>query len=121
MLTIRELKPEEWGRLAEVDQPFKNLPAPSVGKVVIAEDQWGHIRAFWPIQHTICAEPVYIDPAWRNTTLGYRMFQEVKKLIWSQGGHGFLVHSPDAKTGDYLERLGLERTGWEAFQGKAGA
>jgi hypothetical protein len=65
-LTVRELPPGEFPRLASVE-PFDKLgfPNPQTSRVIVGEDLSGKVVAYWCVFAAIHVEPVWIAPEHR--------------------------------------------------------
>jgi len=115
--TIRELPSEEWSKLKGIEGFADFIPAAGTARIQVAE-QGDKIVGVWVAQLAICAEPVWIAYEHRNRTLGLLLFEALTQMMKEEGIRSFMIHAADDGVGDYLIRLGLKATGWQAFMGK---
>ena len=68
-LTIRELPPDEWGRLSQTEGPFSGmaLPVSETCRILIVETPEGQIVAHWP-----AFDAVHLDGLWKHPDYRHR-------------------------------------------------
>lgn len=117
MPTIRELPRIEWSRLA--NHPSLHglaLPDPSAARLIVAEEA-GEIVAYWFLVAVLHAEPIWIAPQYRGTTLVKRLWQRLRSCIDTCAPSAFCFSEQSRpEVGRYLERLGLRRLNYEIYQ-----
>lgn len=117
-LTLRELPPEEWWKLAEASGPLSGwqIPAGSdSARILVAEDPTvgGDIVAYWVIAAMVHLDPLWIDAPYRGRA--HFLMALIGALITILGESG--VHYTYAIVGDgdqpangiLAEKLGLSK------------
>jgi hypothetical protein len=115
-MTIRELRIEEWGRL-EGQEIFATVgvPSPESTRVLIAETESGELAAIWCMVQVIHIEPVWIAPAYRNSTLAGRMWNRMKVFLDHLRVDMSYCFADTPEIAQYLKRLGLKKLPYETF------
>lgn len=82
-VAIRELPPEEYGRLQAAGGPLSHLTlAPSDDARVVVGERDGRIVAYWVAHTVVHLEPLWIDPAHRHRpSLIGGLLREMRALL----------------------------------------
>lgn len=107
-MTFRELRKDEWDRLAgilsaEFDQ---QLPDPSSSLIVVAEDG-GEIVGLLVAQLLLHTEPLWVRPSHRGKIIIPHLVECLRRLI-PDAGYAFAT-TTNGKVSRLLERLGFKR------------
>ena len=113
-MIIRLLEPHEYHRLVEAGLPQDRLPAPEASRIIIAEED-GIVKGYFVSQLVFSAEPVWVSPDVRNSTVPARMFMKLEETMKSIGVQNYITHSSSPEIDDYLKRLGFQSTDWKMF------
>lgn len=114
-MTIRELRPDEWLRLEH--HPALHgyaLPDPATSKILIAEGA-GEIVGFWILVQVVHAEPIWIAPSHRSTTLAGRLWTHLREILATCRVSQAYCFSDRPDVADYLSRLGLRELPYRTF------
>ncbi len=110
---IRELPPEDWARLeghpAFTDSQGQTVPLPDPrAAVIMVAERDGHIVGVHvtQLQLHLHAEPLWVEPALRGTTLAHRLFTTSLRSLDTCGPTAVYCFSESSTVADYLERLG---------------
>ena len=110
MDTIRELPPNEWGRLA--GHPAFNgmpLPDPAAAVILVAEDGDQIVGVHvTQLQLHLHAEPLWVAPERRGSLLAHRLFQTSLRSLDTCGPLAVYCFTESSTVAGYLERLGAQ-------------
>ncbi len=116
-MTIRELPPDEWARLAGVPGGVLEGRAdildgpPDTARVIVLEDETGLIQGYTILSARVHVEPMYVTPAYRHhAKSGLAMLGAVAVALQdSQVGYIYaIIADGDQPTnGRLAEKLGL--------------
>lgn len=107
-MTIRELPPEEFSRLADVPE-LRGLEEQEV-KVLVGEDD-GEIVAFWLIGLAVHLEPIWVREDKRNGLVVGRLWKEMRRILDACGINSAFSTTGSDEVAGYLERLGFVHQG----------
>ena len=111
---VRELRPDEWGRLENHPSLQYPLPSPEAARVVIAE-VGDTIVAYWLALQVIHLEPIWIHEDYRGGHLIKRMLGALLTILASCRVSMAFCFSDRAEISGYLKRLGFKLIPWEVF------
>ena len=98
VLTDRLLPPAEWHRLAHLDLG-QLTPAldPKATSIAVVEDASGAIVGCWAAILVVHAEGVWIDPAYRKTTVALKLWRRMRTIVAGLGATAVVTgaNSPD--------------------------
>lgn len=114
-VNFRLLEPHEYVLLES--HPFLNgiIPTPDLSRVTIAETAEGQIVGFHVLTLAPHLEPIWIDPAFRNSTVAGRLWKHTLKVLDDLRIKVAYVFSVRPDTDDYLTRLGLSQLPYKIF------
>lgn len=112
-VNIKLLEPERFPEL-----PFEADPSNCF--VVVAEDSETHeIKGHWAVQLVVHAEPIWIDPATRDSGfVGLKMYAQLLAKFNELGIKNFYCFADREDIAGYLERLGLKLTPFITYLGE---
>jgi hypothetical protein len=90
-------------------------PDPDTSKVIAAIDELGEIHAFWCLIQVVHAEPIWISPELRGTTLVGRLWKAVRETLATCGIPIGFCFAADEIVANYLSRLGLQELAFRTF------
>ena len=108
MPDIRRLAANEWSLLDKVEEPFSPDPEKSVA--VVAQNAMGEIVGRCFLVSPVHVEGIWLDPAWRNRTLFYRLICRIEEEAKAEGIRKLLAFAATPEMAEYIERLGYEYT-----------
>lgn len=112
-MIIRELAPEEYGRLAGHPRGHP-VPDPATSRIVIAEED-GQIVAFWPLTQIVVCDGVWVDPAYRGTLLPARLWAGIRQILDATRVEVLHSFAASPEVAGYLERLGFTLLPYAVF------
>lgn len=114
-MIYRLLEPHEYSKLLGLGEMNEDLlPHPEQSIVVVAERD-SQIVAFWVLQHLAHAEPVWIHPDHRNSTIGYGLWRRVRALLDASHTLGAFCCAETPEVAEYLLRLGFRELPMRMF------
>lgn len=114
-MELRELPPDEFGRLAEFSPFDQGLPDPAHWRILCVEDE-GRIIGFCGASDQVHWDPWYVDPAHQGKAAVFRLLLDAGLQIFRDANVGAVhVTVPDARPD--LQLL-VERFGFVEAPGK---
>lgn len=121
-VSLRQLPPDEWGRLAAAPGPLhgQSLPPTDNARVLVVEDR-GQIVAYWVVSAMVHLDPLYIAPEYRQPHLSLALLGLLKHTLDEAGvSFAFAVIGEgegQAVNAGLATRLGLERVRGDLYGG----
>jgi N-acetylglutamate synthase-like GNAT family acetyltransferase len=83
-MTVRQLPPEEWHKLAELPIASGGIPDPMRCEIVVAEED-GKIVGTWGLVMTPFLEGLWVEEEYRKSSAAPKLLVEMKKLLVERG------------------------------------
>jgi hypothetical protein len=91
-MTDRVLPPEEWGKLPPCDlATVRDRLDPRVTMIAVVEDEAGRILACWAAMTMVHVEGVWIDPAYRKSSVALRLWRRMQRIVHEWGATSVLT------------------------------
>lgn len=115
MIAIRELRTDEWPRL-EGHEGLSGYPLPDpVGSKILVAEEDTKIVGFWVLVQVVHAEPIWIAPSHRSTTLAKRMWRALQALLATCRVKTAFCFADRPDVANYLERLEFQELPYRTF------
>lgn len=116
-MTVRELPPSEWGRLAETELGgvIEHCP-PEHTVVLVVENERGEIIGCWGCYSILHVEGLWIREDHRlKGSVGRRLWGTMRRFLLSKGAIGAVTGSMSHDVTEMLERAGARKLPGEHF------
>ncbi len=112
----RILPVDEWPRLAhlELGKAVPHLD-PRFTSIAVVEDDSGAIVACWAAITVVHAEGVWIDPAYRKSSVALRLWRRMKAIVSDLGRSSVLTGCDSPEIARLLERQRATKLAYQEY------
>jgi hypothetical protein len=96
----------------------KHLPHPEMSKCFVMRASDNSIKGYIFIQTIFTVEPIWVADEVKGSLTAVRLFEAACQFLKSKNQTQVFTHSSSPEISNYLTRLGLKPTGYEAFTGE---
>ncbi len=115
-MTIREIEPQEWERLAPVyEVNGDRLPPTASSRVFIAECE-GKIVGMCGLNVIAHVGPLWVDPEYRGRGIAELVVSKADDAVLDCGGIGYFMFPSTPESVKVVEKLGLSKRAWSVYE-----
>ncbi len=115
-MTIREIEPQEWERLAPIyEANGDHLPSPEANRVIIAEVN-GEIVGMCGLNTIVHVGPLWVSEKHRGMGVSGRMAARVASIVADAGEVGYFMFPSTQESVKAVEKMGLKERAWKVFE-----
>ncbi len=115
-MTIREIEPQEWERLAPVyEANGDRLPSFEANRVIIAEVN-GEIVGMCGLNAIVHVGPLWVSEEFRGRGVAGAMTAKAGSLVAECGGAGYFMFPSTPESVKVVEKMGLIERAWKVFE-----
>ncbi len=115
-MTIREIEPQEWERLAPIyEANGDRLPPTGANRVVVAEVN-GEIVGMCGLNLIAHVGPLWVHEDFRGFGVAGAVASKAGSLAVELGGAGYFMFPSTLASVKVVEKLGLKERAWKVFE-----